>query len=92
MTPEVDEKANYQNLHSRNAFREPRLYPRNWDMTAVPQSKNGHSYHIMENKSENFEAEQANFPTKDEVAFDEWQLNRQFTTGSDENSGYFAAF
>ncbi|MGB9640771.1 MAG: hypothetical protein ACPL4H_07635 [Anaerolineales bacterium] len=92
MNPNVDEKAHYQDMHASNAFREPRLYPRNWDMSEVPASKNGDVSQKVDGAANAFENESQNAILKADIAFDEWQLNRHLPNDNHDHPEYFAAF
>lgn len=92
MNPRVDEKAHYDQLHATNAFREPRLYPRNWDMSEVPTTKKVHASRAMAGAAGSMENETKNGDSKAEVAFDDWQLNRHYPADERDHPEYFAAF
>lgn len=92
MNPNVDESAHYQDLHASNAFREPRLYPRNWDMSEVPAAKNGDISQSVGGDASSFENNIQNVNSKADIAFDEWQLNRHLPDDNHDHPEYFAAF
>lgn len=92
MNPNVDERAHYQDLHASKAFREPRLFPRNWDMSEVPAAKNGATSLKASDEVSALENEAQNISTKAEIAFDEWQLNRHLSDENHDHPEYFAAF
>ncbi len=92
MNPNVDEKAHYQDMHASNAFREPRLYPRNWDMSEVPASKRDDVSQKVNGGANSFETETNHADLKTDIAFDEWQINRHLPNDNHDYPESFAAF
>ncbi len=91
MNTKIDEKAQYSHLNSQTAFRELRLYPRNWNMTEMPRPLNGHSVNIPKNKFSLDDNAQSTL-AETEVSFDEWQLTHHLPVDNPDHPEFFTAF
>ncbi|MFZ5808910.1 MAG: hypothetical protein ACOY16_06490 [Chloroflexota bacterium] len=79
---------------SMDAFREPRLYPRFWDMSQMSPRSNGH----VSPEVESVEAEMSANETQEDhrssevVSFDDWQINRHFPGDENAHNHHFTAY
>ncbi len=92
MNPRIDEKVHYDQLHAMNAFREPCLYPRGWDMSEVPSPKKANASRNLEGSAISKEDETQTSGSKAEIAFDDWQLKFHYPDDERDRPEYFAAF
>lgn len=93
MKSEPKSKSDHSDKHSLDAFREPRLYPRFWDMSEVSASTgNGANSHRTGSAAWEEDRSASEETHTDKVAFDDWQLSRHYPGEDSSHDHTFTAY
>jgi hypothetical protein len=79
---------------SMDSFREPRLYPRFWDMSQMSPRSNGHASADMQSMEVEMGANetQEDRHASEMVSFDDWQISRHFPGDENAHNHHFTAY
>jgi hypothetical protein len=79
---------------SMDSFREPRLYPRFWDMSQMSPRPNGHTSADLQSRAVEMSADETHEDcrTSEMVSFDDWQISRHFPGDENAHNHHFTAY